>query len=556
MPDAPTVLVVDDEPAARFALRRVLEKEPLRVVEAKDGVEALDAVLRETPALVLLDLNMPGLPGLDVLARVRERPDAPPVLILTAHGSERIAVEAMKRGAYDYLAKPYDIDELRLVVRRALETRDLARENARLRRALRVDAGLGELVGESAAMRRVFEVIARVAPLDATVLIEGESGTGKELVARDIHRRSPRAQRPFIALNCAALPEGLVESELFGHERGAFTGAVATRKGKVELAEKGTLFLDEVGEAPPALQAKLLRVLEERRFERVGGAQAIAADVRLIAATNRDLKAGVRAGTFREDLYYRLKVVDVALPPLRARRGDMGLLARHFLEAAAAKYGKALPALAPEALAALAAYPWPGNVRELKHAIEKALILAPTERIDLEALPAEIAAASGAAPGGAAAAEARASQPPPHRPDRSPNRSDIPAGTADQAGPAGADAARAPGPGPEPEPEPEPEPDAGDRCEPEPGREPDASAAPTAAPETAASPFEPPPEGGYAEAKRRAMLRFEVDYLAAALGAHHGNVSATARALGLHRQSLQNKLRELGLDAERFRGST
>ncbi len=495
--DPRTILVVDDERAARFALRRTLEKEH-KVLEAESGEQALAALERERPDLVVLDLNMAGMSGLDALAKIRERPDAPPVVILTAHGSERIAVDAMKRGAADYLTKPYDVDELRLVARRAIERAELERENRKLKTALRADAGLGGMLGESEPMRRVFDVIARVAPLDATVLVEGESGTGKELVARELHRRSPRAAKPFVALNCAALPEGLVESELFGHERGAFTGAAGTRKGRFEMAHQGTLFLDEIGEAPAALQAKLLRVLESRRFERVGGSEAHEADVRLIAATNRDLKAQVAAQKFREDLYYRLKVVDIRLPPLRARAGDVPVLARHFAEIAATKYGLPARPLSAAALAALTAYPWPGNVRELCHAIEKASILSSTPRIDLDALPPEIAAAA---------------------------PSDLPPEPAPPLPPS-------PSPAPAPSPSPEPDLDL----------DPDL---PLPTDIDAGTPF--------AEAKRRAMARFETELITRELVRSNGNVSRAARALGVHRQSLQHKLKELGIDAEAYR---
>jgi DNA-binding NtrC family response regulator len=534
-----TVLVVDDERAARFALRRALEKEH-RVLEAESGEQALAVVARERPDLVVLDLNMPGIGGLATLDEIGERPDPPPVLILTAHGSERIAVDAMKRGAADYLPKPYDIEELRLVARRTIERRELERENGRLKTALRASAGLGELLGESEPMRRVLEVLARVAPLDATVLIEGESGTGKELVAREIHRRSPRAPRPFVALNCAALPEGLVESELFGHERGAFTGAALTRKGRFELAHEGTLFLDEVGEAPATLQAKLLRVLESRRFERVGGAETREANVRLIAATNRDLKAQVAAGKFREDLYYRLKVIDLRLPPLRARAADIPLLARHFTEIAGTKYGIPARPLSRAALAALCAYPWPGNVRELAHVLEKTAILASGPQLELTDLPPDIAAAvpldlpplppeSPAAPpapverasGGGPVATATPSSSPHDEPSHGPGPRPGPDGTTSSVEPAeeeldvALDAAAA------------------------------AGAALAAAETEGATPF--------AEAKRRAMVRFETALITRELVRSRGNVSQTARALGLHRQSLQHKLRELGIDAEQFR---
>jgi two-component system response regulator AtoC/two-component system nitrogen regulation response regulator NtrX len=387
----PTVLLVDDEKAARFGMRRALEKEKYRLLEAENGRAALDLLDAEAPDLLLLDLNMPVLDGFGVLEALRDRDAAPPVIVLTAYGSEKIAVEAMKKGAYDYLAKPYDIEELRLVVRNALERVALEAENRRLRKVLSEKEGYGELVGESEAMRRVFEIIEKVAPLDVTVLIQGESGTGKELCAREMHRRGPRASGPFIALNCAALPDNLIESELFGHEKGAFTGATTRRKGKFELAHKGTLFLDEVGDMSPATQAKLLRVLEARRFERLGGTALLSTDARVICATNRDLAAEVEKGAFRRDLYYRIKVVDLVLPPLRARGGgDIALLAKKFLDGLAAKYRRPPLDLSSKALRALTVYPWPGNVRELKHTLEKSCILAEDDSIGLADLPAEI----------------------------------------------------------------------------------------------------------------------------------------------------------------------
>jgi len=537
MSDAPsskTILVVDDEKAARFALRRVFEKE-FRVLEAETGEAALSAVERERPDLLVMDINMPGITGLDALARLRERDGdrAPPVLMLTAHGNERIAVEAMKRGAVDYLAKPYDVDELRIVARRALAVRALEKENAQLRTAVRTGTGLSEILGASEPMRRLAAVIARVAPLDATVLIEGESGTGKELVARELHRLSPRAGKPFVAVNCAALPESLMESELFGHEKGAFTGALGTRKGCFERASGGTLFLDEIGEAPPALQAKLLRVLETRKLERVGGADTVEVDVRLVAATNKDLRAQAKAGNYREDLYFRLKVIDLALPPLRARTGDTTLLARHFAEVSATRYGLPARPLSRAAIVALESYPWPGNVRELLHVVEKAAILAAGPRIEPEDLPQEVVSSTTTEALTAAAAEEAAAAALTAMAGTAAPLAHAPAPAPVPGRPATAERAENSSPTPSPSEEDVDAPDAGDL------------AAAALAEAEAGTPF--------AEAKRRAMARFETELVSRELVRARGNVSKTARALGLHRQSLQHKLKELGIDAARFR---
>jgi DNA-binding NtrC family response regulator len=371
------ILVVDDEPAIRLALAGVLKKLGHTVVQAKDAAEAELAIDAHALDLVLTDLALGGAKsGLDVLAVVRAKQAETPVILITAHGSEKVAVQAMKAGATDYLPKPFDNDELRIVVERALAERRLAKEHRILLERTERETSFGELVGAGQAMHRVFETIRKVAATDLTVLVRGESGTGKELVAAALHDKSPRKARPFVAVNSAAMSRELVESELFGHERGAFTGADARRIGRFEQADGGTLFLDEIGDMPIETQAKVLRVLEERAFERVGGATTVKVDVRIVAATHRDLEQEVKAGRFREDLYYRLKVVELALPPLRERPEDVPLLAARLLSKSAERSGRAAPAISAEALARLARHAWPGNVRELRNVLDRAAVLA------------------------------------------------------------------------------------------------------------------------------------------------------------------------------------
>jgi DNA-binding NtrC family response regulator len=333
---------------------------------------------------------MPDLDGLHVLRRLATAQPGVPVVILTAFASIETAIEAVRAGAHDYLSKPFRMEEIKVVVRRTLETRRLAQENLQYRQELRERYRFENLVGHSPQMVEIYKLIARVAALDTTVLIQGETGTGKELVARAIHYASPRAARPFVVVDCAALPEALFESELFGHERGAFTGAVSARRGLLETSDGGTCVLDEVGELSPAMQAKLLRTLQERTVRRVGGNEPIAVDVRLIAATNRDLAARVSAGAFRQDLFYRLHVVTLTLPPLRERAQDIPLLAQHFLDKFARAHGRPAKRLAPEALARLGAHGWPGNVREMEHAIERAVALAAGEVLTVNDLPAAL----------------------------------------------------------------------------------------------------------------------------------------------------------------------
>ncbi len=371
------VLVVDDEKAMVLALRGLLVKEGYEVETAGSGEDALRRLEGGSFHVVITDLSMTGIGGMEVLAAARRLDPDCAVVMITAHGSEKIAVEAMKRGASDYLPKPFDNDELRVVVRRVLETVTLRKDNRRLLAQVQDTFAFEHIVGRSPVMQRVFAVIDKVADTDVTVLIRGASGTGKELVANALHYRSPRRTRPMIKMNCAALSRELVESELFGHEKGAFTGAVVRREGKFEAADGGTLFLDEVGDMPLETQAKLLRVLQEKEFERVGGNTPIAVDVRVLAVTNQDLEAAVKAGRFREDLYYRLRVVEIVIPPLAERREDIPLLVEHFLREAAERLGRAVKPLTPDALAAAAQHPWKGNVRELRSAVEQALLLAP-----------------------------------------------------------------------------------------------------------------------------------------------------------------------------------
>ena len=368
------ILVVDDERAARAGMRKVLERAGFRVCEAQDGQGALDAVRSEAPHVMLLDVNIPRPDGMEVLRRVRGMPQAPLVIVITAYGSERLAAEAIRQGAYDYLPKPYELDELRAAARRAAETVELRRETSRLKAELERLGSHGEMIGQSESMQCVYGLIEKVSPTTVTVLVRGESGTGKEMVAREIHRRSPRAGRPFVVMNCAAMPEALVESELFGHEKGAFTGAESRRVGKCEAADGGTLFLDEVGDMSAGTQAKVLRFLQESTFEPLGSTRQMRVDVRLISATNRDLEKGIERETFRRDLYHRIKVVEIELPPLRQHPEDIPLLAEHFLALFRGKYPDGPERFSPEALHALQHCRWPGNVRELKHAVESALV--------------------------------------------------------------------------------------------------------------------------------------------------------------------------------------
>jgi two-component system response regulator AtoC len=395
---APVLLVADDDAVARDLLVEVLTREGYQVRAASGGQACVRIAETEPVDLALVDLRMADLDGLDVLARLSALQPPVPVLILTAFATVDTAIQAIRAGAYDYLSKPFRIEEIKLAVRRALEVQRLERENLQYRQELRDRYRVENLVGHSASMVAIYRTIARVAPLDTTVLIQGETGTGKELVARAIHYASPRAHRPFTVVDCAALPEALVESELFGHEKGAFTGATQSRRGLLEAAAGSTCLLDEVGELSPPLQARLLRVLQERVVRRVGGNEPIPVDVRIIAATNRDLRKQVDEGRFREDLYYRLNVVTIQVPPLRERPEDIPLLAQHFLQRSAAATGKAVVGFTREALDRLAAYPWPGNVRELEHVVERAVILTTSTQLTPEDLPPELRPAAPAPP--------------------------------------------------------------------------------------------------------------------------------------------------------------
>jgi DNA-binding NtrC family response regulator len=384
------VLVVDDERGVRESLRMLLGSE-CEFAEAASVDAALQAIAATPPDLILLDLVMPGRTGFDMLNVLSQQPDPPTVIVLTATRNVATAVEAMKRGAADYVTKPFEIEALRIKVRQLLTRRELERELQALRARFEEGERLGSLLGRSPVMHEVFRTIRRVAASPATVLIRGESGTGKELAARAIHDLSPRSAAPFVALNCAAMPGGLIESELFGHERGAFTDARERRVGRFEAASGGTLFLDEIGDLDPGVQAKFLRALEERRIERLGGGVPIEVDVRLLAATNRDLERDVASGRFRADLFYRIHVVPLELPPLRERREDVRLLAEHFLARAREGSGHGPQRFAPAALAALERFNWPGNVRELRNAVERAVALSEGEAIEVSDLPASLA---------------------------------------------------------------------------------------------------------------------------------------------------------------------
>ena len=386
----PSILIVDDEKAARYGMKKLLEKDNYLVYEAKDGTDAIQIIKTQHPSLVFLDINMPQLDGMKTMEMINAMKPPPLVVIVTAYGSEKIAVEAMKKGAYDYVAKPYEIDELRIIAKNAFEKISLQEENARLRLEIGRLEGLGEIIGQSEAIKEVFDRIEKVGTTDVTVLIEGESGSGKELVARELHKRSKRRNEPLIIMNCAAVPETLIESELFGHEKGAFTGAAERRSGKFELANKGTIFLDEIGDMSISTQSKLLRVLQEQKFERLGGAETLAVDVRIISATHRDLEEEIEEGRFREDLYYRIKVVNIKIPPLRHRKEDIPLLVNRFIQYFSEEHQKRIVSISNEAMKILISYNWPGNVRQLKNVIESALVLANNEILDTTDLPEEI----------------------------------------------------------------------------------------------------------------------------------------------------------------------
>jgi two-component system response regulator HydG len=393
-PGHATVLVVDDEDSIVESLRKVFEREGLRVLTARGGTDALDRLRKEAVPVMLTDLMMPGMSGLDLLKASRSISPETETILMTAYGSVENAVEAMKEGAYDFVTKPIKRAHVTRVVMKALEKQSLVRENRSLRAQLAAQRS-ADPIGQSLTWRRTMETVSQAAPSMATVLLLGESGTGKELIARAIHRGSARATGPFVPVNCAALPESILEAELFGYERGAFTGAVQRSEGRFAQANGGTLFLDEIGEIPPHVQVKLLRVLQEGEVERLGG-KTVKVDLRLVAATNLDLKLAVQEGRFREDLYYRLNVIQIRLPPLRDRRDDVALLAEHFLRVFCARNARKLVGFSPDALAAMTRYDWPGNVRELENAIERAVVLSRGEVVEVGDLPSEVPSGAGA----------------------------------------------------------------------------------------------------------------------------------------------------------------
>ncbi len=381
------LLVVDDEKNIRQGLAAALQMDGHEVEVAADGDEGWKRFQRGDIDLVITDLRMPGMGGEELLKRIGSESPGVPVIVLTGHGTVETAVDAMRNGAYDFLTKPVNLDRLSLLVKRALQNRELVLQHRRLEEELDRKKQFDAIIGTSAAMRKVFDTIRQVAPTKASVLITGESGVGKELVADAIHELSPRKGKPLVKVHCAALAATLLESELFGHEKGAFTGAVGRKRGRFELAHEGTLFLDEIGEIDQNVQIKILRVLQEKKFERVGGEETLEVDVRIVAATNRDLKAEIEKGTFREDLYYRLNVVNLHVPPLRERKDDIPLLATAFLKEFAQENGKPIEALDNRARAALYAYDWPGNVRELRNCLESAVVMAKGRLITVDDLP-------------------------------------------------------------------------------------------------------------------------------------------------------------------------
>lgn len=385
------ILVVDDEHLIRWSLEQNLKKQAYEVITAGNGEDALRMAREEQPDLVLLDIQLPGISGIEVLEKLKEYDDDIIVIMVTAHGGLETAVNAMRLGAYDYISKPFNLDELSIVIKKALENSDLKREVARLRSETKKTAP--NIIGDSRHMKYLMEVLDKVAKSEAsTVLVQGESGTGKELVAKWIHYSSNRAEKPFVAINCAAVPATLLESELFGHEKGAFTDAKATKKGLFELADGGTVFLDEIGDMEMGMQAKLLRFLEDRSFRRIGGGRVFTVDVRIISATNKDLQKSIEEKSFRNDLYYRLQVIPIFLPALRERREDIIPLATHFIEMYNKDFNKKVQGIAAMAERLMLDYSWPGNVRELKNVVERAIILGNDETLLLEHLPLEIVA--------------------------------------------------------------------------------------------------------------------------------------------------------------------
>lgn len=382
-----TILVVDDDSSHRTMLKATLSADSYQVFEASDGEEAISMVEKGFYDLIMLDLKMKNIDGIETLQQIKKISPAIPILIMTAYASVQTAVEALKLGAFDYLVKPLDMDDVRHTLKKTLDYHQLEIENKALKEQGALEFDFSNIVGESKKMRDLFEVLALAAHSHATILIIGESGTGKELIANAIHKNSPRADKPFIKVNCAALPENLLESELFGHEKGAFTGAASRRMGRFELANSGTIFLDEIGDMSPATQAKILRVIQEGEFERLGGEKTVKVDVRSIAATNKDLKEQVHLGNFRKDLYFRLSVVPVNIPPLKDRKEDIPLLAEHFVKQYSEKNQRLIKGFSPMAMDLLMRYSWPGNVRELENCVERAVIMCREQFITPEELP-------------------------------------------------------------------------------------------------------------------------------------------------------------------------
>src|SRR3989338_1539472 len=389
------ILIVDDESSIRTAIRSVLSEEGYSVSEARCGEEALELISKETPDVVLLDIWLPGLDGLDVLKKMKEVNFPGFILVMSGHGTIETAVKATKLGAYDFIEKPLSLDKLLLVIKNLLSVRELKEENKVLRQKIKSQF---EMVFRGIAMQKLVEQIHIAAPTNSWILITGENGTGKELVARKIHERSLRREYPFIEVNCAAIPEELIESEIFGHEKGAFTGATTSRRGKFDLAHEGTLFLDEIGDMSLKTQAKILRILQEQKFERVGGTETFEVDVRVIGATNKNLQEEIKEGRFREDLFYRLNVIPIHVPALRQRKEDIRVLVEYFLKILAQENGKRVKQISPEALEVLEAYDWPGNVRELRNTVERLFIMTPADVIRAQDIPASILEAQDSAP--------------------------------------------------------------------------------------------------------------------------------------------------------------
>ncbi|MBI2447117.1 MAG: sigma-54-dependent Fis family transcriptional regulator [Candidatus Omnitrophica bacterium] len=387
-----SILVVDNEESMRFFLEEILKKEGYSVVSAGDGIAAIHRVQEAEFDLITMDIRMPGMNGLEALLEIKKIKPEVVVVMITAYGSEKIAIDAIQKGAYDYFTKPFDIDNLRIVIRRAIEKHRLDIENRSLRRELGERYKFDNIIGTSGRMMEVLAIIGKIVDTSVTVLLHGETGTGKELIARAIHYNSPRKDNPFVKMNCVAIPDTLLESELFGHEKGAFTGAVSRKLGKFELANEGTLFLDEIGDMNLLTQAKLLRVLQEKEFERVGGTESVKVDVRIISATNKDMEKAIKTGEFREDLYYRLNVVPVILPPLRDRKDDIPLLFEYFMEKFNKELNKNIKHIAFDAIELLMKYDWPGNVRELENVLQRAIVLEKGDTLTREYLPMAIKA--------------------------------------------------------------------------------------------------------------------------------------------------------------------